>query len=168
MGIFNYVFQGPCGGWGGNAHDPWLIPEDGVLTGFEVFSGDYINKIELFYTSPSVAPNGASQIYGGSDTGKSPGRVTLSTSPAEYVTEVSGKYDHDPGGSTGRVFLLQIITNLNAYKFGNDVSGWTSFAVPVPVPPSGGLAGLWGDAGNECDTVGVVTRFLKDPTAGLL
>ena len=63
MGIFNYVFQGPCGGWGGNAHDPWLIPEDGVLTGFEVFSGEYINKIKLFYTSPSVAPNGAHPSY---------------------------------------------------------------------------------------------------------
>jgi hypothetical protein len=98
--------------------------------------------------------------YGGSETGRSPGPVILSTSPGEYITEISGKYDSNPDNK-GKVFFLTITTNLNAYSYGNDESGWPSFAVPVPSPPDGGLAGLWGDAGSVCDTVGVVTRFLK-------
>jgi hypothetical protein len=61
VSVYNYVFHGPCGGPGGNAHDPWIIPEDATVTGFEVFNGDYINNIELSYVSPAVAPNGATQ-----------------------------------------------------------------------------------------------------------
>lgn len=164
MSVFNYVFHGPCGGPGGNTHDPWVIPEDAVVTGFEVFNGDYINRIELSYVSPSVAPHGATQTYGGTDSGKSPGPITLSTSPAEYITEIAGKYDSNPDNK-GKVFFVAVTTNLRTYTYGNDQSGWPSFAVPVPAPPEGGLAGLWGDAGSVCDTVGVVTRYAKAAAA---
>jgi hypothetical protein len=89
-------------------------------------------------------------------------RLARSSSPPRRAStsQRSQGYDSNPANK-GKVFFLTITTNLNAYSYGNDESGWPSFAVPVPSPPDGGLAGLWGDAGSVCDTVGVVTRFLK-------
>jgi hypothetical protein len=139
---------GPSGGAGGC---PRIlpIPDNASVTGVQIWSGGWIDKITLFYTCPDNTRG--SVPMGGSD-GKD--RNLFDLQKGETITSLSGTYGRD---KRPYVNSLRITTSLN-----RQYGPWGTEPGPAEftynIPPGTQLAGLFGRSGDYVDALGVILR----------
>lgn len=144
--IYNVIQQGPLDsmGKGGLYVPPWYMPQDGIITAFEVKWGDYVNQLLFHFTSPTYCEGVIS--LGGWKTPPERNWPKIKLADGEVITKISGTYGQ-------YIHSVEITTSMSSYgPYGT--SGPSSYQYNVPA--NGQLIGLVGRTGWWVDALGVM------------
>jgi hypothetical protein len=129
------------GGRGGSTFADNRIPQDARVSAVYVWSGKYVDRIQLVYTLRD-----GSVLEGDPHGGSGGSRNVFNLEPGEYITGISGRYGDYIDGLTIRT------NKRTSQRFGGS-GGGRDFNITVP---SGYQAvGLVGRAGGYLDAIGL-------------
>ncbi len=134
------VILGPSGGVGGRPFDDEPLLEHAKLSEVRVWSGYAINAVQLLFHIDGEAVEGSKHGGRGGTVG------VLKLDDGEYLSEIYGRY-----GSY--VESLCVRTNRGQIRRFGGQGGCAEF---VYLAPQGfQISGLWGNAGETIDSIGV-------------
>lgn len=135
---------GPAGGLGGEAFDNYMIPEGARIQAIHIFSGEYINGLQVAYIDAAGAQSTLPRL--GSDTGT---HHVLTFGADERITAVSGLCD----------WYIDTLT-LHTTQRQTDAYGIPGTDRPfhLAAPAGHAVVGFFGRAGWYIDALGIITR----------
>lgn len=135
---------GPAGGLGGEAFDNYTIPEGAHIQAIHIFSGEYINGLQVSYIDAAGQQGMLPQIGGNTGT-----HNVLTFGPDEQITAVSGLCDW-------YIDTLQLHTTRRE----TDTYGQPGTDRPfhLAAPAGQAIVGFFGRAGWYLDALGIITR----------
>lgn len=129
------------GGGGGSAFSDRRIPLEARISAVYVWSGKYIDRIQLVYTLRD-----GRRIEGEAHGGRGGSRQVFNLDADEYITGISGRYGD-------YIDMLRIRTNKRTSPQFGGSGGGRNFNITIP---SGNFAvGLTGRAGGYLDSIGL-------------
>lgn len=135
---------GPAGGLGGEAFDNYTIPTGARIQAIHIFSGEYINGLQVAYVDAAGEPGVLPRI--GSDSGT---HHVLTFGQDEQITAISGLCD----------WYIDTLA-LHTTQRQTDAYGQPGTDRPfhLAAPAGQAVVGFFGRAGWYVDALGIITR----------